>query len=178
MKQTERNLQSKQKILASALKEFSEKGYGLSSINTICADGNLSKGILYHYFKDKDEVYLACVQACFDALTSYLQEHQNSIGDGEIRLTAYFEARLVFFRINPQYHRIFCDAVTTPPVHLSGRIKQARKPFDAFNLDLFTKILDSLKLRPGISKEQVIDIFFQYQNFISTQHQFDQDDGS
>jgi TetR/AcrR family transcriptional regulator len=178
MKRTERNLQSRQRILASAMAEFSEKGYGLSSINTICAADDLSKGILYHYFKDKDEVYLACIQACFDALTAYLQEHKPDGCDGESRLRAYFEARLGFFQENPQYHRIFCGAVISPPPHLSQRIKQARDGFDALNLELFTDILDSLRLRPGITKAQVVDIFFQFQNFIGTQHQFDQDDGA
>lgn len=70
MKREEKNQISRQRILESAAKEFAEKGYGLSSINVICAEGDISKGILYHYFKDKDELYLTCVQACFDGLTA------------------------------------------------------------------------------------------------------------
>ncbi|MEG1873185.1 MAG: TetR/AcrR family transcriptional regulator, partial [Ruthenibacterium sp.] len=61
MKRDEKNLASRRKILDSALAEFGANGYGLSSINTICSAGGISKGILYHYFKDKDELYLACV---------------------------------------------------------------------------------------------------------------------
>ena len=53
MKREEKNQISRQRILESAAKEFAEKGYGLSSINVICAEGDISKGILYHYFKDK-----------------------------------------------------------------------------------------------------------------------------
>ena len=41
--------------------EFSSQGYGGSSINTICAAQNLSKGIVYHYFATKDALYLACM---------------------------------------------------------------------------------------------------------------------
>ena len=57
----------------SALAEFSKQGYGASSVNTICAAQDLSKGIIYHYFKTKDDLYLACVEECFELLTQYLK---------------------------------------------------------------------------------------------------------
>ena len=69
MNRDEKNLQTRQKIIDNALSEFSEKSYGEASLNSICATGNLSKGIIYHYFKDKDQLYLICVKECFDALT-------------------------------------------------------------------------------------------------------------
>lgn len=72
MKRKEKNLQSRQRILEGALKEFSAKSYGEASLNNICNDNGMSKGIIYYYFKDKDELYLLCVKECFDALTSYL----------------------------------------------------------------------------------------------------------
>lgn len=53
----------------SAIAEFSEKGYGASSINAICGLQGLSKGIIYHYFDTKDELFLACVGECFSLLT-------------------------------------------------------------------------------------------------------------
>ena len=87
MKREEKNQISRQRILESAAKEFAEKGYGLSSINVICAEGDISKGILYHYFKDKDELYLTCVQACFDGLTAALKAAlPDSVGDIQSRM--------------------------------------------------------------------------------------------
>lgn len=44
-----------------------------SSINTICAARDVSKGIIYHYFKSKDDLFLACVEECFQLLTDYLK---------------------------------------------------------------------------------------------------------
>ncbi len=49
----------------SALNEFSKQGYSASSINTICSAQGISKGIIYHYFKTKDDLFLACVEECF-----------------------------------------------------------------------------------------------------------------
>ena len=132
MKREEKNQQMRRRIMDGALAEFSRQGYGASSINTICASQELSKGIVYHYFKTKDDLYLACVEECFDRLTDYLrtqsQAEQGSTGE---RLERYFTARLVFFREHPVYQRIFCEVVMTPPAHLKAELRQRTQPFDA-----------------------------------------------
>jgi len=48
----------RKKILAAAIQEFSEKGYEGSSLNTICQKAEFSKGSLYYYFADKDDLYI------------------------------------------------------------------------------------------------------------------------
>ena len=85
-----------------------KKGYGLSSINVICAEGDISKGILYHYFKDKDELYLTCVQACFDGLTAALKAAlPDSVGDIQTRMDQYFAVRWAYFDQHPDQLRLF-----------------------------------------------------------------------
>lgn len=69
MKREEKNQQMRRRIMDSALTEFSKKGYGASSVNTICSAQEISKGILYHYFDTKDGLFLACVTECFTLLT-------------------------------------------------------------------------------------------------------------
>ena len=54
MKREEKNALSRQRILEAALREFSEKGYAAASLNTVCAENGISKGIIYHYFADKE----------------------------------------------------------------------------------------------------------------------------
>lgn len=49
MKREEKNQQTRRRIMDSALAEFSARGYGGRSINTIYAAQDISKGIVYHY---------------------------------------------------------------------------------------------------------------------------------
>ncbi len=168
MKREEKNLQSRRKIIDSAMREFAEQGYGLSSINIICETGGISKGILYHYFRDKDEIYVACVTQCFDALAKYLRGHVAFEGeDAQASLEAYFDARLAFFRENPPYQRLFFEAVLSPPAHLSAAIAQSKVEFDALNGAVFSALLDSVALRPDMAKQEVVEIFRQYQDFVN-----------
>ena len=53
MKREEKNNMTRQRIIDAALDEFGEKNYAEASLNTICTVGNISKGIIYQYYKDK-----------------------------------------------------------------------------------------------------------------------------
>ncbi|MEF9941398.1 MAG: TetR/AcrR family transcriptional regulator, partial [Lachnospiraceae bacterium] len=66
MKREEKAQVSKERIMAAAMEEFGEKNYDLSSLNNICNDNAISKGLIYHYFGNKEELYLCCVQSCLD----------------------------------------------------------------------------------------------------------------
>ena len=156
----------------SAIAEFSEKGYGSSSINAVCGSQGLSKGIIYHYFDTKDELFLACVEECFSLLTERIREKMKGAEGGvEVQLETYFHARMDFFAKFPMYQRIFCEAVITPPEHLQTEIEKRKGEFDALNIQILEQLLDPVVLRPHISKTDVIETFRQFQDFINIRYQ-------
>ena len=172
MKREDKNLQSRQKIMDAALKEFGEKSYGEASLNTVCKEGEVSKGIIYHYFKDKDDLYLACVKDCFEVLTVYLREHVRGDGDSvEEVLKQYFDTRMVFFHENPEYRKLFYSAVITPPPHLVEAVSEIRGEFDALNVSVLTGLLEKVPLRAGMSIDEVIRIFGMFQDLVNTRYQ-------
>jgi len=52
-------------LLASAIREFTEKGYGGARIDRIAERAGLNKRLLYHYFGDKDALYLAVLESAY-----------------------------------------------------------------------------------------------------------------
>ena len=172
MKREEKNQQMRRRIMDSALSEFSRQGYGGSSINTICASQELSKGIIYHYFKTKDDLFLSCVEECFNRLTDYLRAHiQLGPGGIEERLERYFTVRLAFFQEYPVYQRIFCEVVMTPPAHLKAKIQERTREFDGLNMQILEQLLAPVSLHPDITKSEVIETFRQFQDFINARCQ-------
>lgn len=172
MKREEKNLQSRQKIMDAAWKEFGEKSYAEASLNTICKEGNISKGIIYHYFKDKDELFLACVRECFEALTEHLREYTRmEEGQVGIVLKRYFDARMIFFDQNPAYLKLFCNAAILPPPHLKPAIAEIREAFDQLNISVFTRLLEQVSLRDDITVEEAVNEFRLYQDFVNAQYQ-------
>lgn len=168
MKREEKNALARQRILEAALEEFSSKGYEGASLNTVCSEKGISKGIIYHHFKDKDELYLLCVEACFDAITVYLKQITASLhGSPGEQLQDYFDARLRFFAEHPQYLGIFADAAFHPPVCLQTEIAARRREFDELNISVLTKLLNSTPLRKGLSVSAVVEDFRMYMDYFN-----------
>lgn len=172
MKREEKNQQTRRRIVDGALAEFAKCGYGASSINNICAAQGISKGIIYHYFKTKDDLYLNCVGECFALLTQHIQSclvtEQESV---EKQLERYFHVRMAFFRDFPVYQPIFCEAVVSPPAHLEAGILESKRAFDELNVEILERLLRQLPLRPPTTMASVVETFRQFQDFINAKYQ-------
>ena len=162
MKKEEKTELTKQKILTAAIEEFGKNGYKGASLNNICATG-IPKGLLYHNYKNKDAVYLACVGKCFDDLTNYLKA-SNIDGD----LQKYMNTRLSFFMEHELEAHVFFEAVLQPPESLREQIQTLRQDFDRLNMELYQAILASIKLRQGISSEDAMTYFSMMQNVFNS----------
>lgn len=69
MTQEERSEKSRQQILDAALKLFSHRGYGATSVRDIAEEANLSKGNVYHHFPDKETIFRALLDRYFQAMS-------------------------------------------------------------------------------------------------------------
>lgn len=170
MKRELKTLQSREKILHAAIGEFGSNGYDKASLNAALAQSGISKGLVYHYFKNKDELYLSCVKSCFEALREYLETNCTNSSQSDHRLEEYFDARQRFFTENPLYIRIFFNAVIQPPTHLKTDIEGLKKDLDQFNLNIFESALSGLTLRKGISIEDAVSYFIAVQEIFHRQY--------
>lgn len=156
-------MQTRQKIIDSAMKEFGEKSYSEGSLNSICTIGKISKGIIYHYFRDKDELYLICVKETFDALTQFLGKVNFTFNQIESDIDSYMSARFRFFNEHKDYSNIFFNAVLQPPVHLQNKIKEIKSAFDKQSTAFYRKTLENITLRNDILIEEAIEYFIVFQ---------------
>lgn len=148
MKQEEKNQKSRERILEFAFAEFASQGYRGASVNHLCAAGGISKGLLYHYYADKDALYLACAEKCFGELAAALSTELDA---ATVTLDRYFNVRLDYFQHHPLHQRLFCDTVVNPPQHLLRQLSQSRAPFDELNETMLTAILERETLAEGIT---------------------------
>lgn len=62
------NAGRREEILAAAAVEFVERGYTGASLSRIIEAGGLSKGSLYYYFEDKEDLFVTTVNASLDRI--------------------------------------------------------------------------------------------------------------
>ena len=167
MKQEEKTRITYEKILKAAIAEFGTKSYDSASLNTICNKDHISKGSLYHNFKNKDELYLRCVEVCFQTMTEYLRSGQYHGKNAHARLRELLLRRKSFFEENPYFSRIFFDVILHPPAHLQRKLQEIRREMDEFHLAYYKKQLASMQLRDGIEADMAVKYFVLFQNMFN-----------
>jgi TetR/AcrR family transcriptional regulator len=174
MKREEKNAQTRQRILNAAMQEFAGNDFQQASLNRICAASGLSKGIIYHYFQDKEDLCLACVRQAAEQMLSLLQENYHPRGNSiEEDLQNYFETRLQLLRAHPVETGVFKNVMMEPDPQLREKIREIRQPFDDYNLGLLKTILAGAKLDPVLKKEEAIEDFRTYIDDFSMRFQVD-----
>src|SRR6516162_9843907 len=53
---------TRERILRTAIAEFSKKGYSGARVSTICRKSRANPRMIYHYFGDKDGLYVAVLE--------------------------------------------------------------------------------------------------------------------
>ena len=125
----------KQQIINSAITEFGNNSYTTASLNSISKNAGISKGIIYHYFQNKDDLYLECVSECFNQFVKFLNRATIDRSDVKNAIEDYIKRRYQFFKNQPEFLTIFTNALFQPPLHLLDSIKNIKTKLDEFNID-------------------------------------------
>lgn len=155
------------KILQIALNEFANHSYEKSSINRICTEGNISKGVMYHHFKDKDELYLLCIRYCYDTMLDYYKSRMSEEKDWKEEIKKFLDIKYHFFNENPILHKIFYNTLFKMPEHLKDEIKRITKKLDDLNYEFSMNILNKIKIRHGLKPEEIIFLLDAVQNMLN-----------
>lgn len=161
MRQEEKTELTKAKILGVAMEEFGINGYANGSINNICKKG-INKGLIYHNYKDKDELYMICVKKSCERMIDFMDQE-----NAESSMDQYMNARMRFFKENTSEAHIFFEALLDPPQHLKVQIREAMKDFEALNVRMYEKTISGLTLRENVSKEDALRYFSLFQEMFN-----------
>ena len=157
MTQKERQERSRAEILQAAMEEFGQAGYEKTSMERLCSNHGISKGMMYHYYSHKDKLFLLCVQKIFDELKQYLEQNMKELStrDSLGAIRNYFLLRERFFGLYPQYKLIFETAMIYPPEHLAPQIQVLHQPITNMNQCFLEGVVARMSLRPGLTPVSV-----------------------
>jgi AcrR family transcriptional regulator len=126
MREEKKNL-----IMKAALEQFSEIGFEATTINHIARRAGISKGLMYNYFKSKEDLLAAIINKSLSEIyLSFNPDHDSQLTTDEFELfirkvfNVLREKRQfwkLLFRIMLQrgvYEKIFSENIT--PINVSG----------------------------------------------------------
>ncbi len=150
MKSEDKTRITRERIINAGIKEFGSKGYAASSINNV-SDSGIAKGLIYHNFTGKDELYLECLRVCFEEITENLSCHEKGADHRK-----YFDMRMKLFSEKREKAAMVLEALIAPPEKHYEEILRIREPYDRMNEEWIRKILSSGNLRSGVDIESAL----------------------
>ena len=92
----------KERILLSAIEEFGRLGYDAASTNVIVQHAGVSKGLLFHYYGNKEKLFLECINYTFSRIGDHFSEHFPFTDDDLFhRIRFSLSAKMDFYREHP-----------------------------------------------------------------------------
>src|SRR5262245_46072903 len=114
---TEQNQRRKderrEQIVHAAVAIFARKGLALTRISDIAAAADLSYGLVYHYFHDKEEIYQLILDRAVQGGLRLAAEATGRPGSPWERLRYLCEQMLAGYRAQPDYFVIVLQALLT-----------------------------------------------------------------
>ncbi|MBP0726583.1 TetR/AcrR family transcriptional regulator [Bacillus sp. RG28] len=148
----------RESLLESALKCFGEKGYQSTTMDDIVAYSNTSKGLIYNYFKSKEELYLTLMEERTNRTFKNLKERFEKFSTAKEKIEELFriykdkeltEDWRKLIRVHMEFWIISPRQENTNEI-MSNRYKQYR--------DFLVQIIDEGKNAGEIKKEVQSDI--------------------
>jgi AcrR family transcriptional regulator len=110
-------------ILAAAIAEFTEKGYAGARIDAIAAKSGANKRMIYHYFGDKDGLYLAVLESAYIGIRSSETELQLA----NLKPVEAIERLVAFTWDYFIAHPEFLSILATENLHRARFLKKSKK---------------------------------------------------
>lgn len=157
MKQSERQERSRALILEAAAEEFARLGYEGVTVDGICAGHGISKGMMYHYFSGREELFLKCAGAVFTRLSERVRQVMDDACWDDISgaMREYFLERERYFADRPVEKAIFENAMFRTPHGLEEKVAELHEPLSELNREFARRLTERLTPRPGHTKEEL-----------------------
>ncbi|MCR2807048.1 TetR/AcrR family transcriptional regulator [Paenibacillus soyae] len=104
---------AKENIRAAAMEVFMEKGYHGAAIDDIAKRAGVSKGLMYNYYKGKEELLAAMVNKRIDEIKEVMQSAA-ALGSSEEQLAYIINGALANVEQRPREFRFYLHMQTQP----------------------------------------------------------------
>jgi AcrR family transcriptional regulator len=147
-------------ILDSAIKVFIRKGFADARMDDVAAQSGLSKGLLYWYFKSKDEVIIAIADWLFGAEFRRMEELSAAGGSARACLDEFLDLFIADLRgilkVAPVIYEFYALAFRNAAVRKAMQAYLRR--FLAFMEPIIRRGMDDGEFAPGDPREKAIAV--------------------
>jgi TetR/AcrR family fatty acid metabolism transcriptional regulator len=127
---SERSSDRRRDLLLAAIRVFARKGFHASRVGDIAEEAGVAHGLLYHYFRSKEEVLETIFRATWSNLVQEAERIETTGDPVRAQLHAFASMYLGSWRDDPDLDRVLVREIARSP-EITRRVEQSRGVFDA-----------------------------------------------
>src|SRR5690554_493215 len=158
--------QRRSEILEAALKVFARRGLAGTRVGDIAAAAGLSHGLIYHYFRSKDEIFTELVKIAYQVSLGTVVAAAELPGTAWERVKAMTEMIVsgAYQGDGPYYFLIILQAFTSEAV--PEEVKQMSADYAHRYIETFAPLLEQAKKAGEIAPGDTMDLTNAYFSLI------------
>ncbi|MBW8334209.1 MAG: TetR/AcrR family transcriptional regulator [Prolixibacteraceae bacterium] len=98
------NDEVREQVVQAARLVFARFGYKKTALDDIAREARKGKSTIYYYFKSKDEIFKAVIDAETEIRKQAIQEQINQISDSKLKLKTYIYVRMQTLKMVVNYY--------------------------------------------------------------------------
>jgi TetR/AcrR family transcriptional regulator len=140
------------RILKTALQEFANKGFDAARVDEICRISGVNKNMIYHYFKSKENLFIAVLENVYENVRSRQQDASLHDLDPTSAMRRLIELTAEIWIEVPEFNRLLASENLHRAKHVrrSKKIQNMYSPLLAGLKDVLDRGVKSGVFREGI----------------------------
>lgn len=173
-KEVPRDPQKVARIMQAACHAFATHGYAETKTETIAAAAQVSKGLLFHYYGSKQQLYLATVQQAMQTIMTTINPQFATPKDLVTLVVQGTRYKTEFGRTHPDEMSVMIAAygeINKLPASLQAQLNDSYTSAMAVSRKLISDVIDQMAIRPELDREPIIDLIMGVYNQIFAEFQ-------
>ena len=162
----------KNRIIESAMNEFIKEGFNGASTNTIVKNAEISKGALFNYFENKENLYLYLVKKNINKLLENFQNRKELPKALEVfeGLELFINANINFFTAHPDTFKFLASAIISAPPHIRETVHKVKRELQGNVIKYVIQNSPKDIFRDSLQVENIENIILILLDSLSTKH--------
>lgn len=151
--------EKRERILNAAINEFAHKGYKYASTNEIVLAAGISKGLIFHYFKNKKQLFLFLYDYLMEIMEKeYFQKPWLEEKDFLERMKIASLTKLELFRKYPLIFKFFLTAYSEADPEVKNELEERKQKMMEIYVPRVYDNVDLSNVKDGIDHQKAINL--------------------
>ena len=147
------------RIINAAIKEFAEKGYDRASTNEIVKEAGISKGLLFHYFQNKKQLFLFVFDYCYELVIDEFYKKINfQETDFFMRMRQAVMVKMEMLTTYPDIFKFIQEVFMEESAEIKVEFDKKKTELTHINIEKVYEGIDYSKFREDVDLKKILKI--------------------